>query len=288
MLDAQLVYGGALANKQREEKMLRAHFNNMEKLLTVQGASVAITGHSLHKGTPREEFISKFLKDHLPSNISIGTGEIIDHQSKPGDQRNQYDIVLYRNEYPKISFSDTISAFLIESVVATIEIKSTLTYEELKKSINSAHNAKTLNPSFEELFSASNLSRGIRNFLVAYNGPQQMQTVQSWVDKAHQELGMSVPSLPNNQTRFNIASPSLDALFILEKGFIHYDNFIAGLNTNQFRFGETTINWIYTDSSEGNLLYLFHMLQHLIKSVQGRFLNATPYLSEQKYKVYVR
>ncbi|MCL6721587.1 hypothetical protein M8R21_39300 [Klebsiella sp. T2.Ur] len=268
--------------------MLRAHFNNMEKILSAQGASVAITGHSLHKGTPREEFISKFLKDHLPSNISIGTGEIIDHQSKPGDQRNQYDIVLYRNEYPKISFSETISAFLIESAVATLEIKSTLTYEELKKSIQAAHNAKILQPSYEEVFSASTFSRGIRNFLVAYNGPQQIQTVQGWVDKAHQELGISVPALPNNQTRFNIPSPSLDAIFILEKGFVHFDNFITGINTAQFRFGQSTFNWVRADSQDGNLLYLFHMLHHIIKSVQGRFLNPTPYLSGLNFNVTLK
>ena len=265
--------------------MLRAHFNNMEKILSAQGASVAITGHSVHKGTPREEFISKFLKDHLPSNISIGTGEIIDHQSKPGDQRNQYDIVLYRNEYPKISFSETISAFLIESVVATLEIKSTLTYDELKTSIKSAHNAKVLAPSYEEVFSISNFSRGIRNFLVAYNGPQKMQTVQGWVDKAHQELGISVPMLPNNHTRFNIPSPSLDAIFILEKGFVHYDNFIAGIDTTQIRLQQPSINWVSADSQDGNLLYLFHMLHQLIKSVQGRFLNPAPYLSGQRFNI---
>ncbi|EBB7292824.1 TPA: DUF6602 domain-containing protein [Salmonella enterica subsp. enterica] len=268
--------------------MLRAHFNNMEKILAAQGASVSIAGHSLHKGTPREEFISKFLKDHLPSNISIGTGEIIDHNSKPGDQRNQYDIVLYRNEYPKISFSESISAFLVESVICTIEIKSTLTYEELKKSIQSSHNAKTLNPSYEEIFSVSTFSRGLKSFLVAYNGPQQMQTVQGWIDKAHKELGISVPALPNNNTRFNIASPSLDAMIILEKGFVHYDNFIAGINTNDFRFGESTINWLCANSPDGNLLYLFHMLHHLIKSVQGRFLNPAPYISEQKFDVYMK
>ncbi|HEB0901755.1 TPA: hypothetical protein RY268_001815 [Citrobacter freundii] len=268
--------------------MLRAHFNNMEKILSAHGAAVSIAGHSLHKGTPREEFISKFLKDHLPSNISIGTGEIIDYNSKPGEQRNQYDIVLYRNEYPKISFSENISAFLVESVICTIEIKSTLNYEELKKSIKSASNAKRLNPSYEEIFIATTFSRGIRNFLIAYNGPQQIDTVQNWIDRAHHELDISVPSLPNTPSRFSIPSPSLDAVFILEKGFAQYDNFIGGLNTDRFRFGQKTYNWIDVDSSDGNLLHLFNMLQHLIKSVQGRFLDVRPYLREQRYNISIK
>ncbi|MBB6246225.1 DUF6602 domain-containing protein [Rhodanobacter sp. A1T4] len=53
----------------------------------------ANSGHSLHKGTPREAFIREFLQSHLPENVAIGTGEIIDASSQPRAQRNQFDIV---------------------------------------------------------------------------------------------------------------------------------------------------------------------------------------------------
>ncbi|WP_312670831.1 DUF6602 domain-containing protein [Pseudescherichia sp.] len=267
--------------------MLKEHFDLKEQILVSQGKSVAITGHSLHKGTPREAFISEFLRDHLPASISIGTGEIIDSNSKAGEQRNQYDIVLYRNEYPKLNFGGGINAYLIESVVATLEVKSTLTYEDMKQAVKAAYNSKNLAPSINEIFGVPTFTKGIRNFLIAYDGPQNISTIYNWLKKAHEEHGITIPTLPNNPTRFSMPSPSLDAAFVLQKGFVQYDNFIEGLNTNKFRYGEEKFSWIYSDSANGNLLYLFHMLQYIIKSVNGSFLNATPYLNSAKYNINV-
>ena len=56
----------------------------------------ANAGHTLHRGTPREAFIKEFLENHLSANVAIGTGEIIDANSQPRVQRNQYDIVIYK------------------------------------------------------------------------------------------------------------------------------------------------------------------------------------------------
>lgn len=41
----------------------------------------ANSGHTLHKGTPREAFIKEYPEGHISSNVSIGTGEIIDESS---------------------------------------------------------------------------------------------------------------------------------------------------------------------------------------------------------------
>ena len=74
--------------------MLRTHMDTVENQLLVTSRIPANSGHTLHKGTPREAFIREFLEGHLPSNVAIGTGEIIDANSQPGQQRNQYDIVI--------------------------------------------------------------------------------------------------------------------------------------------------------------------------------------------------
>ena len=107
--------------------MLKSHMDAKEDALIAISKIPANSGHSLHKGTPREAFIKKFLIDHLPSNVDIGTGEIIDAVSLPNQSCNQFDIVIYKRNYPKLDFGDGISGFLIESVIATIEVKSTLT-----------------------------------------------------------------------------------------------------------------------------------------------------------------
>lgn len=107
------------------------------------------SGHSLHKGTPREAFIMEYLEGHLPSNVAIGKGEIIDAKSNPGQSRNQYDIVIYKRTYPKLNFGGNISGFLIEAVIAAIEVKSNLTQEEFRNAAKAARNSKQLELNFQ-------------------------------------------------------------------------------------------------------------------------------------------
>jgi hypothetical protein len=100
-------------------KMLKAHLNAVEAHLLQISQIPANSGHNLHKGTPREAFIREFLINHLSQQVAIGTGEIIDANSTPNQQRNQIDIVIYKKDYPKIDFGGGINGFLAESVVAT-------------------------------------------------------------------------------------------------------------------------------------------------------------------------
>lgn len=72
--------------------MLVTHLNDRERLLLYQTAIPAIGRHSLHLGIPREAFLKDFLEDHLPSDLAIGSGEIIDRNSAPGAPRHQHDI----------------------------------------------------------------------------------------------------------------------------------------------------------------------------------------------------
>ena len=58
--------------------MLKSHMDAVEQHLLSISKVPANSGHSLHKGTPREAFIKEYLEGHLPSNVAIGTGEIID------------------------------------------------------------------------------------------------------------------------------------------------------------------------------------------------------------------
>src|SRR4051812_42057752 len=107
--------------------MLRAHLDAVEQHLLHISRIPANAGHTLHRGTPREAFIKEFLAAHLSARLAVGTGEIIDAQSLPRQPRNQFDIVIYNSDYPKIDLGGGINAFLSESVIATIEVKSLLT-----------------------------------------------------------------------------------------------------------------------------------------------------------------
>src|SRR5678815_2301229 len=120
------------------------HFATVEGVLIEKGKISANAGHSLHVGTPREVFISEFLRDHHARSVDFGTGEIIDHESQAKGQRNQHDIVVHYRDFPRIPFGGNTYAFLSESVVATIEVKSTLTKDEFFHSMGVARATKLL------------------------------------------------------------------------------------------------------------------------------------------------
>lgn len=56
--------------------MLSSHMKAVEEQLLAISKIPANSGHSLHKGTPREAFIREFLEKHLNSTVAVGTGEI--------------------------------------------------------------------------------------------------------------------------------------------------------------------------------------------------------------------
>src|SRR5438046_816940 len=100
--------------------MLQSHLNAIEKALLTQSELAKNAGHPNLRGGPREWLIRGFLLGHLPSNLEIGQGEIIDPFSKPnppqGSYRPQVDIVIYRRDLPKITLSPFDQAFLVEGV----------------------------------------------------------------------------------------------------------------------------------------------------------------------------
>jgi len=260
--------------------MLKSHIDAKEDALVVISRIPANAGHPLHKGTPREAFIKEFLEEHLPSNVSIGTGEIIDANSRPGQTRNQFDIVIYKNNYPRLHFGGGVFGFLIESVIATIEVKSDLSQQELKRAIGAARSVKQLNPNFISVFSSGHIPPKIVNFVVAYDGPATMETVYGWIPQIYQDLEVPNQDLPLNENqRTKTASESIDGIFILKKGFIYFDNTPIGFFDYEVREENPSLKWIYADSPDGNLLLLFLFIQAATANVEGRWLNSLPYLS---------
>ncbi|HFZ7838444.1 TPA: DUF6602 domain-containing protein, partial [Salmonella enterica subsp. enterica serovar Virchow] len=193
--------------------MLKTHMNATENHLVSISQIPANAGHTLHRGTPREAFIKEFLSGHLSSNVAIGSGEIIDSNSQPRVQRNQYDIVIYKNNYPKLDFGGGVNGFLIESVIATIEVKSLLDQSAIDQSVKAAHNAKVLNPSINKSFSTGWVPPKIINYVVAYDGPAQMNTVYNWILNSHQTNRIPLPSW-NQQTKYQTPGTALDGVVL--------------------------------------------------------------------------
>lgn len=244
------------------------HFENSERHLTELAKIPAITGHTLHKGTPREAFIRDFLGGHLGDNLGIGTGEIIDSKSDIGAMRHQHDIIIYDNSFPRIYIGGGISAFLVESVVATIEIKSILDEDGVLQTVKAGKEAKNL-------CSTSGISRRpIATYLLAYKGPAKMDTAFQWIVKAYASEKLMDPMLDRPPMRVLQASAALDGVFILGTGACIFENGIGF--TGAYGNAHNDKTWSIMDSHTGSLLMLFAMLLGLCQDGSMKDLRIDP------------
>jgi hypothetical protein len=259
--------------------MLKAHMDAIENHLVSISQIPAGSGHTLHRGTPREAFIKEYLEGHLSSNVAIGTGEIIDSNSQPRGQRNQYDIVIYKKNYPKLDFGGGVNGFLIESVIATIEVKSILDQSAMDQSVGAAFNAKSLTPNIQRTFTSGWIAPKILNYVVAYSGPAQMSTAHNWILNSHRTLNIPLPTW-TQQNKLQTPGSALDGVFLLQKGFITLDNTPLSLNNQQ-----NPSNGIHTisNSVDGNILMLFLNLQQACDSIEASKLNSLPYVSNARF-----
>jgi hypothetical protein len=263
-----------------KKHMLKSHVDAVEQSLIAISRIPANTGHTLHKGTPREAFIKKFLQDHLSERVAIGTGEIIDANSRPNEPRNQIDIVIYKRDYPKLDFGGGISGFLAESVVATIEVKSLLDAATLKQSVETGRRLKGLTRNVITSFSSGYQPPSILSYVVAYDGPASMQTVHGWFTGIHAELGISYPTMPPTlNQRIAVASPAIEGVFLLGRGFLHFDNSPLSFVSDAARSANPNLHWAIADTPSGGLLLLFMLLTQAVSGLSGSWLNPSPYLT---------
>jgi hypothetical protein len=228
--------------------MIESHINAIEKVLLAQSHAAKNSGHPNLRGGPREWFIRDFLTAHLPSTLEIGQGEIIDINSIPnpprGSYRPQVDVVIYRRDLPKISYSKTDFAYLSEGVMATIESKSEITNQELENANIAAvkHNSLIRSGS---VMTVGKLHDRIFQYVVAYDGPTNMSTVADWLISQIQTNGWT----PNQM---------VDMIIILGKGVLWK---ISSFPELVISTATTSNFWAYIDQTDKNLLSLFiHML----------------------------
>jgi len=259
--------------------MLKAHLDAVEQQLLAISRIPANAGHTLHRGTPREAFIKEFLTGHLSAKVAVGTGEIIDANSLPRQPRNQFDIVIYKADYPKIDLGGGINAFLAESVVATIEVKSLLTQVELETAVISANKAKKLQTNMVTAFTSGYIPPGILSYVVAYDGPVQIATVYGWLKSIDTTHGFNQANLPtSDDQRLRTLSESLEGIFVLGKGSIIFDNAPLSLANSQLRTANPSGKYQLIAGQEGNLLWLFLLITQAASNISGQWGNLVPYL----------
>lgn len=228
--------------------MILSHTNAIEKVLIAQSQAAQHAGHPNLRGGPREWFIHDFLEDHLPSRLEIGQGEIIDEDSRPDPPRSKYrpqvDIVIYRNDLPRISYSPQNTAYLAEGVIATIESKSTLAKDDLEQACRASLTHKSLKRSPPQ-HSFGQGPPKIQSYVLAYDGPQNMSTVANWLPDISHKLSVPPEEL-------------VDLVVVLGKGVIWHSSAFKEVDP---LVPPENATWAYFEQEDRNLFMLFmHML----------------------------
>jgi hypothetical protein len=132
-------------------------------------------------------------------------------------------------------------------------------------------------------FSAGYMPPAVLSYVVAYDGPAKMETIHGWIKEAYRELRIEEPDMPAGGSRSHIASPALDGVFLLGKGFLNFDNVPYGFITDEIRKQHPEIRWAIISAARGSLLSLFLQLTVSTSHVEGAWLNPLPYL--QNFRV---
>jgi hypothetical protein len=126
--------GRRMSDKNQYQALLRSKIRSV----IGEARAASVFTHQGVKGAVLEILIGGLFKPFLPSDIGVGTGQIID--SYKSTMSNQIDIILYdKSILPPVLIDDRTGIFPIESVLYTIEVKTTLNATEL----SAAHEAAT-------------------------------------------------------------------------------------------------------------------------------------------------
>ncbi|WP_207654350.1 DUF6602 domain-containing protein [Anaerocolumna aminovalerica] len=75
-------------------------------------------------GRYKEVILINYLRRILPNGVSVGTGFV---KNNRGELTNQIDIIIYKEQYPKLFSEGDFVILMPESVIGIIEVKSTST-----------------------------------------------------------------------------------------------------------------------------------------------------------------
>jgi hypothetical protein len=112
--------------------------------------------NSTIRGDERASALRRFLADHLPGTLAVGTGEAIDYADA---RTGQLDLCIYdRSTASPIQASGENVLIPAEALYAVVEVKSVLSQSELTKCVAASAKVRSLRP-FKQGFSSVRSTR---------------------------------------------------------------------------------------------------------------------------------
>lgn len=136
-------------------------------------------GHSGTSGSAREGLIQKFLIDHLPAMASVSGGVLIDDTGK---RSKQQDLVLIKNNMPRLRFISGHELIFYDATVGTFEIKTSIDSRNIIKEVgNNLKSVNSLSTTATPVFRMGMF--GVRNVItsVVTFGGSNLDTISSWI-----------------------------------------------------------------------------------------------------------
>ena len=115
------------------QTLITKYTSSVAKDLVTRANDLSGLGQGLEvfHGELKEMFVARLLKAFLPSQLSVGSGTVI---NVPGKRCRQTDVIVYDNRLlPPFIQEQHLGVYPVESVIGTIEIKTTVTSDELKR-----------------------------------------------------------------------------------------------------------------------------------------------------------
>jgi len=105
-------------------------------------------------GRYKEIILSEMLKRHLPKNVSVGTGFVVNQENIS----TQIDIIIYDSKYPLMFEQGDFVIVPSESVIGIVEVKSSLDVSKAKIAVEkAAENVRIIDkPIFNGIFAFDN------------------------------------------------------------------------------------------------------------------------------------
>lgn len=188
-------------------------FASNEAILTQKLEAIrAAFDHGGIKGAIVEEEFREFLRDILPGNIGVDTGQLVDCQ---GNRTKQLDIVCYdKAKTPKFFSAGGATLFPVECVYFVFEVKTVLTKQGLKQIQENMTSVKNLVPS------AYYPNQGPLSHIKSFWG----KTFETW-QVIYGVLALEVKGADSVKSEFvklqkdtNDHSKAIDSMFVLNTG----------------------------------------------------------------------
>ncbi|EJC6798941.1 hypothetical protein RGL59_004758 [Vibrio parahaemolyticus] len=196
------------------------------KIKSAIGEARAVSGltHKGVKGAVLEVLISDLFRPLLPSDIGVGTGQILDQYT--GKLSNQIDIIIFdKSILPPVLFDNTMGVYPVESVLFAIEVKTTLNSSCMKDAHSSAVELRKFNYSHGMYDDYGDEVPHdiipISNFIFALNSDLKKKT------EADRYVGI-----------YGEDRPYIDGICVVGDGFWYNDNYHWCKNENEHECDE--------------------------------------------------